>query len=48
MHIFWYQLNNTGLETNTVKMMQLPSTKILHQYQSAYFLNFGYKPQNRT
>lgn len=48
MHIFWYQLNNTGLETNIVKMMQLPSTKMLHQYQSAYFLNFGYNPLNKT
>lgn len=48
MHNFWYQLTNTGLEINIVKMMQLPSTKTLHQYQSAYFLNFGYNPLNKT
>lgn len=47
MHIFWYQLNNTGLETNIVKMMQLPCAKMLHQYQSAYFLSFGYSSLNK-
>lgn len=47
MHIFWYQLNNTGLETNIVKMMQLPCAKMLHQYQSAYFLNFEYNSLNK-
>lgn len=47
MHIFWYQLNNTGLEINIVKVMQLPRTKTLHQYQSAYFLSFGHNPLNK-
>lgn len=44
---FWYQLNNTGLEMNIVKMMELPCAKMLHQNQSAYFLNFGYNPLNK-
>lgn len=47
MHVFWYQLTNTGLETYIVKMMTFPCVKMLHQYQSAYFLKFGYNTLNK-